>query len=296
MPIPAGWYPDPAGSFQQRWWTGQSWTNDFAQYRPTLVHAAPMADTVRGVPVHEQPIPSAGYLSQQAAATVASGAQGGGQPTSAQLPTQTITREQPAVVEPARSYQLPEADRPPQTVVAQPNAGNATLVPISPSFRSTTAPSDYSADYQPFSSVSQVRRGARIAPDRRYTASSMVLSLLPLLLIAAAFAVATLLPVLYTTFAQGLLLIGFLAVSVGLAAMDHHALYRDGHESMAPAALALLTPLVYQIARAVYVTRETGRNALAPLILLLLVLAASTAALVLVEGLRTILLTTTGLY
>jgi hypothetical protein len=34
--VPAGWYPDPAGSFQQRWWNGIAWTNDFAQYRPTF--------------------------------------------------------------------------------------------------------------------------------------------------------------------------------------------------------------------------------------------------------------------
>jgi hypothetical protein len=295
-PIPAGWYPDPAGSFQQRWWTGASWTNDFAQYRPTLVHAAPVSQVVQGLPAQQQPMPSASYMAQQAAATTASTAQVNGQQTTGYGPTQTLTRDQPGVVEPALPYRLPDADQPPQTVVAQPNAGSATLVPVASAFRQTTAASDYSASYEPFSSTSQVRRGVRVQPERRYTVSSMLLALLPLAVGAAAYALATLMPALYTTFAQVLLLVVFLLVSVGLAAMDRHALYNDGHDSLASPAFALLTPLGYLIARVVSVTRETGRNALAPLILLLVVIAAIGAALVFVSGLLSVLLTTSGLY
>jgi hypothetical protein len=40
---PAGWYPDPNGSPQQRWWNGQSWTNDMAPAAaPAPVNAATM--------------------------------------------------------------------------------------------------------------------------------------------------------------------------------------------------------------------------------------------------------------
>jgi Protein of unknown function (DUF2510) len=35
-PIPAGWYPDPHGTLQQRWWNGSSWTQEIAPYKPTL--------------------------------------------------------------------------------------------------------------------------------------------------------------------------------------------------------------------------------------------------------------------
>ena len=31
-PIPAGWYPDPHGNPQQRWWDGDAWTSDVAPY------------------------------------------------------------------------------------------------------------------------------------------------------------------------------------------------------------------------------------------------------------------------
>lgn len=43
--IPAGWYPDPEGSPQQRWWDGSLWTDSLAPYRSVekLVDAATRA-------------------------------------------------------------------------------------------------------------------------------------------------------------------------------------------------------------------------------------------------------------
>jgi Protein of unknown function (DUF2510) len=37
-PTPAGWYPDPAGGPNQRWFDGTEWTN---RYLPPPPHAAP---------------------------------------------------------------------------------------------------------------------------------------------------------------------------------------------------------------------------------------------------------------
>lgn len=50
---PAGWYPDPDGSGQSRWWNGQSWTEHFAPFAA--------ADTVVSAPAHPVtvPLPSA---------------------------------------------------------------------------------------------------------------------------------------------------------------------------------------------------------------------------------------------
>lgn len=36
--LPAGWYPDPDGGGQRRWWDGQEWTQYTAEFqRPTSV-------------------------------------------------------------------------------------------------------------------------------------------------------------------------------------------------------------------------------------------------------------------
>jgi hypothetical protein len=35
-PIPAGWYRDPLGLPQLRWWNGMTWTNNIQEQRPEL--------------------------------------------------------------------------------------------------------------------------------------------------------------------------------------------------------------------------------------------------------------------
>ncbi|MCU1545932.1 MAG: hypothetical protein JWP30_1032 [Homoserinimonas sp.] len=36
--LPAGWYPDPEGDDQRRWWDGREWTRYTAEYqRPTPI-------------------------------------------------------------------------------------------------------------------------------------------------------------------------------------------------------------------------------------------------------------------
>lgn len=34
--VPAGWYRDPLGLPQLRWWDGSSWTNRIEQHRPEI--------------------------------------------------------------------------------------------------------------------------------------------------------------------------------------------------------------------------------------------------------------------
>ena len=40
-PVPPGWYPDPNGSRQQRYWDGRAWTENVAPQVPPSVAAPP---------------------------------------------------------------------------------------------------------------------------------------------------------------------------------------------------------------------------------------------------------------
>lgn len=284
-PIPAGWYPDPAGSFQQRWWTGSSWTNDFAQYRPTLIHAAQPAATT---PTAAQQTGSDSSVAQHTAASARSTG-----PLAAQTaPTATLVRE--TAFDPLPSFRLPDADQPPQTTVAQPNAAQAALVAVTsaqPQYSVPASGPSFAPDYHPFGSMPQVRRGQRFTPERRFTAAVWLLALVPPAFLGAAYALATYLPVVYTGFTLGALAALFLLIGFLLALADRRTLRLAGHDSASSPALALLTPLPYLALRAFFATRETGRNTAAPLVLALAGVAAIGAALVLVSGLMPLLTT-----
>ena len=306
-PIPAGWYPDPAGSFQQRWWNGTSWTNDFAQYRPTLIHSAPLAETLQTRA--EQPA-FAMYAAQQAAATVRSAEKNSTETNSTETSgtqsssrTSTLTRasqpQRPS--ESAPAFGLPPEDRAPLTSVARPNAANAVLIPVTPVNPppASDEPNADWANYLPFAPKTPVLRGGGAQPhqhpERRYTASAWILALLPAVFFAIAVLIAFFLPAFYTAAAQGVLGVAFLLAGAGVAGLDRRALRRRGHDETASPAWSLLTPLSYLSVRAVTVARETGKGAYAPLILLLVVVAAIVASLILVNGLAA-LLTANALY
>jgi hypothetical protein len=296
-PIPAGWYPDPAGSFQQRWWNGTSWTNDFAQYRPTLIHSAPLAEALQSG--GEQPAFGEFATKQSAAAARAAGS-----PTSGS--TSTLTRTTRASDESA-PFGLPAEDRAPLTSVNRPNAGNAILVPVTPvsSGPAVAEPNSAWDSYKSSAPTSQAMaapvdepapsRRAKVGPTRRYTAAAWLLAILPALYVGSAVAGATYLPSLYSTVALLVLAAAFLLLGVLLAAADRRVLFVNDHEFAASPAWGLLTPLSYLSVRAATVARETGKGGYAPLIVLLVTVAGIVASLFLVSGLLT-LLTPTVLY
>ena len=297
-PIPAGWYPDPAGSFQQRWWNGTSWTNDFAQYRPTLIHSAPLAEAIQSG--GEQPGFGEFATKQSTSAARAAGSTASGS-------TSTLTRTTRSAGESSVPFGLPVEDQAPLTSVARPNAGNAILVPVTPVNPGPVVPERSAAwdDYKSSTPGAQAKaapvvepqrsRRNHVGPTRRYTGAVWLLSLLPALYLGSAVAAALYLPTLYSTVALLVLGAAFLLLGVLIAAADRRVLFVNDHEFTASPAWGLLTALSYLSVRAVTVARETGKGAYAPLIVLLVTVAASVAGLILVSGLLT-LLTPTRLY
>ena len=299
--IPAGWYPDPAGSFQQRWWDGTAWTNDFAQYRPTLVHSAPAvqalqarAAAIGGVAFDQQQNSDVTHFaSGQVSAAAAEQAQQAQQaqplPSVDSLPN----------VDPLPSFNLPAENRAPLSTVGQPNAGNVMLVavpsrPAKPA--SAAAYSSFNTEYQPFGQTAQVSFGQKQLSEYRFTVSVWVIAALPAVVIGAAYALAAYLPAIYTIFMQVILLSLFAFSTVALAIRDRFSLRKEGHERAASPAWMLLTPVAYLAARTPAVARETGRSGSLPLVVLLCVLGAIAALLVFVPGLIALLLTANGLY
>lgn len=304
--IPAGWYPDPAGSFQQRWWDGTAWTNDFAQYRPTLVHSAPAvaalqarAAAISGVAFGQQQNSDVTHFaSGQVSAAAAQQAQQQAQPLSASHDATEGVDPVPRF-DPLPSFNLPAENRAPLTTVGQPNAANVTLIAVhsrSAKPAMAAADSSFSTEYQPFGQSPEVGFGQKQQSDYRFTVSVWVIAALPAVVVGVAYALATYLPAIYTTFMQVILLGLFAFSTVALAIRDRFSLRREGHDDAASPLWMLLTPVAYLAARTPAVARETGRSGSLPLVVLLGVLGAIAALLVLVPGLIALLLSANGLY
>lgn len=306
--IPAGWYPDPAGSFQQRWWDGTAWTNDFAQYRPTLVHSAPAvqalqarAAAISGVAFGQQQNSDVTHFaSGQVSAAAAEQAQQQAQPLPADASVDPAQRSDPLPnFDPLPSFNLPAESRAPLTTVGQPNAANVTLIAV-PSRSAkpaiAAANSSFSTEYQPFGQSPEVSLGQKQQSSFRFTVSVWVIATLPAVVVGVAYALAAYLPAIYTTFIQVILLSLFAFSTVALAIRDRFSLRKEGHDDAASPAWMLLTPVAYLAARTPAVARETGRSGSLPLVILLGVLGAIAALLVLVPGLIALLLTANGLY
>jgi len=278
-PVPAGWYPDPQGSFQQRWWNGTSWTNEFAQYRPTLNYTP----AVQLAADHASPeqLEAAAQVAAAFAAARAADARASYAPQYGTM--QTLEAVQTRTESPALTSDPVALSPVPQLPGATPSASTAALVP------STSAPAAQPSravnpsvfeSYNPFGMIPEVRSGIRDRPVKRHTAAVFLLALVPAVVFAGVVALALYLPEFYTLFAQGALAAVLIVALVGLALVDRRILRDSGHEEAAWAILALEPP-VYFIVRTVVVARETGRGSPAPLVLAILVLAAIAATLVL---------------
>jgi Protein of unknown function (DUF2510) len=241
LPIPAGWYPDPLGTLQQRWWNGNGWTREIAPYKPTL-----------------SLIPADPYVPPE---------------SSAVLPAYSVISAYGAVqaypAEPAQSR--PTRPFPAELYFSseQSSTTHETTL-LEPDFI-MEAPQPFA--YETIPRVSRISPRVLDRPTQRYTASIWLLAVSPLLYGALSIALSFGPAGLYSRFSQVSLILLAVAAMLTFAIRDRRQLSFDGHVRTATPAWLLLTPLAYLLARAIIVKRQTGLTAVAPLILGILVVA-----------------------
>jgi Protein of unknown function (DUF2510) len=241
LPIPAGWYPDPLGTLQQRWWNGNGWTSEIAPYRPTLslIPADPYVP-----PENLAVLPAYSVIS----------AYGAVQAYPAEPAQSRPTRPLPAEL----YFSSGQSSTTHETALLEPDF----IVEAPRPFAYATIPS-----------VSRISSRVLDRPTQRYTASVWLLSVTPLFYGALSIALSFGPVGLYSRFSQVSLIVLAIAAMLTFAIRDRRQLSFAGHARTATPAWLLLTPLAYLLARAIIVKKLTGFGAIAPLILGILVVA-----------------------
>ena len=279
---PAGWYPDPLGLPQLRWWNNHAWTEQTSAARqPMVIQDTKFAWADDELPTRREERERERSESDR-------------EPVDATPPTAEALRE----LEPPRAFtKIEEPQSTPAPAAQAPQAASAESLyqpdPIvepvatpAPSFGALfdSAPQASSASYAPSTAESlddlfgsrTERRSTRRqtplivaetsspAPVRTTAVASTgpgwIIAVTPLIQLVLSL-------LLLTSFGMGanwLVFVGILVVpyfvTIGLAYLDYSALKSSGHSKPAHWAWSFLTAPVYLLLRARAVIRETGHG------------------------------------
>jgi len=313
--IPAGWYPDPRGSAQRRWWDGTAWTHALEAPPEPVTPAyanlpgpgtpayanlpgparrtpSPSAPTVRRAldpeahtaPV-EQPLPSRRQLREAAAALEAQRQlrePAAPSPVYAMGPAVSLSFT-PAAATPVAApvpapVAVPVVSAPVSAPVASPVSAPVALpIAASPVESSIANPVLSSGPaYQPFGLAPKITTGVVEAPTSVNTPSVWIITALPAVALAIAAALIAFAPDFYTPFTQGALAFVLAVGAVALAVHDRRQLVLRSHQATASPAWILLTPLAYLVARASNTKKQAGRGWAPALVFVLFVAGATT--------------------
>ena len=277
--VPAGWYPDPLGLPQLRWWDAQAWTEHTSEARAPIV----IQPTTR-VAYADEELPSRREQRERERAQAQvevddsdlarHDEQAHGLRESLELHDDTDDASgelsaQPLLHATLRELEPPDSD----------TADEQTPGPRRASFHQNAQQRQASA----FSDFAEQRKPREAPSKRTYTVSVWIIALMPLLqlAIAALLILGGLggnLPLMI------LVVVGPYAVILGLAAYDRLMLKLNGHDRPASPAWALLTELGYLIVRGMRTMQETGKG-YAPLTVFTGALGLLLAAIIALPGL-----------
>ena len=255
--VPAGWYPDPLGLPQLRWWDAQAWTEHTSEARAPIV-----LQPATRVAYEDEALPSRRDVRErerrEATGSIDLGDidRAGHDLIDAEIESAADTEQGELSAQPLLAMTLRELEPPLEDTLDQETPG-----PRRASSHANAAPAA--------SALSALADEA--APERAiktmqtYTGASWAIALMPV------FQLAVLVVVILTGLGNNLPLVLAIVFApyllvVGFAAYDKLLLQVWGHEKPARARWAFLTAPGYLTARALRTVKETGRG-FAPLAL-----------------------------
>ena len=321
---PAGWYPDPLGLPQLRWWNNHAWTEQTSAARQPMVvqdtkfawaddelpsrreererersaadrtpteTAAPTADTLRELE------PPRAFTQVNSGAPTAPAAPAA--PAAAPAAATAAAPPAPAAAASAAFESLfasapvaPAAPAAPSlsTIFDAKPAASAPAEALDALFGTKSSTSVGTRVKTPIVTVDQVAVTAtRIASLPANTGPAWLIAMVPLVQLVITLLVITSLGMRAPTLLYVMILVVPDLLVIGLAIIDHRMLKQAGYERPAHWAWAVLTAPVYLLARARAVIRETGHG-LGPVIVWFALGFVHLASIIAIPGLLIALL------
>jgi len=302
--VPAGWYPDPMGLPQLRWWNNHAWTELTTEARPPLVMQQPTQ-----LLYADDELPTRRQQREQREREAEYARLATGEQTEAADDRGPVTPDEPLTVtirEIESSVTVSESER----VAGTAGTGTSDLLeesrtsPFSPDYiepgdieTGDIEAGDIESGYVPRSAATAVSAPApgserseselpRATAGPRlpsYTAPVWIIALLPLLQLVVGLLVLVgvgAFPNVYVSAAA--VAVPYLVV-VAMAIVDRSMLRRSGHERPAHWAWAFLSAPVYLIARAIGLGRS-GSFGVAPLLVWAALAMLQVASVLVVPG------------
>lgn len=280
---PAGWYPDPLGLPQLRWWNNHAWTEQTSAARqPMVMQDTKFAWADDELPTRREERERERRRDERAPSKPA-------QPTAATLrqlePPRAFTKIEdtsaphgetaPGAYQafyeqsPGAGEPEPQPTRPSFDSLFDPGTGGATAAssgPVSPesldALFGARSETFAASDPQPRRSAARAAEpaAARSLDPMASTAPAWIIAMIPLFQLVLSLLLLTALGMgSNVTVFLGILTVPYLVV-IALAYLDYRLLGRQGIERPAHWAWAFLTAPVYLLARARTVIRESGHG------------------------------------